>query len=331
MLVASHASLKRLWPLAALAAITTAMLLTKTTAVLTLPAVLWIAWCAMERRARGLLRAVLALAVLPAVLVKGYELLVSRMGHGQDYHYFFDVNAMPEFDWRQTLPALHDLFLNSFWVDRMLYPVGLLILAVTVAWKRKLWGNPLFAASWIAILVQALFIVRRMDDYAPRYFLVMLAPLIWVTVLTFGELMQRARAIALLLLVAMVAGISSNAVMIAQFLTHRDYDFRDAAVGISKIIRSHPEQNQLMLGVSAPQISLMAGIPAINDFYGTEDGAGKLARYQPGWYLAWNRIDADNEAMLAGYELQKVSSYEAFDDDDRTTLILYKMVRRGKE
>jgi len=94
------------------------------------------------------------------------------------------------------------------------------------------------------------------------------------------------------------------------------------------MIRSHPEQSQLMLGVSGPQISLMTGIPAINDFYGMQDGAEKLERYQPGWYLAWNGIDADNQAMLAGYRLEKVASYQAFDDDDRTTLILYKMVRR---
>jgi len=328
LLAASFASLKRFWPLAAMAALTTVMLLTKTTSALVIPAAIWIAWCAMERKAAGLARAVVALAVLPAALVKCYEVLIARLGFGQDYHYFFSVNAMPEFDWRQTIPALHDLFLNCFWIDRVLYPVGLCILVVTVAWKRKLWSNPLFAAAWMVIVIQALFIVRRQDDYAPRYFLVMLAPLIWVVVLTFGELMQRARKTALLLLLFMAISITSNVVMTSQFLTHRDYDFRDAAVAIAGMIRSHPEQSQLMLGVSGPQISLMTGIPAINDFYGMQDGAEKLERYQPGWYLAWNGIDADNQAMLAGYRLEKVASYPAFDDDDRTTLILYKMVRR---
>lgn len=328
LLAASFASLKRFWPLAAMAALTTVMLLTKTTSALVIPAAIWIAWCAMERKAAGLARAVVALAVLPAALVKCYEVLIARLGFGQDYHYFFSVNAMPEFDWRQTIPALHDLFLNCFWIDRVLYPVGLCILVMTVAWKRRLWSNPLFAAAWMVIVIQALFIVRRQDDYAPRYFLVMLAPLIWVVVLTFGELMQRARKTALLLLLFMAISITSNVVMTSQFLTHRDFDFRDAAVAIAGMIRSHPEQSQLVLGVSGPQISLMTGIPAINDFYGTQDGAEKLERYQPGWYLAWNGIDADNQAMLAGYRLEKVASYQAFDDDDRTTLILYKMVRR---
>jgi len=331
LLVASYASMKRVWLLAALAALTAAMLLTKTTSALVIPAAIWLAWCAMERRPAGLLRAVLALAVAPAALVTAYAALVSRLGYGTDYHYFFSVNAMPEFAWSQTLPALHDFILNCFWIDRGLYPLGVVILAVTVAWKRRLWSNPLFTASWIAILVQALFIVRRQDDYAPRYFLVMLAPLAWIAVLTLSELMREAPKTAMLLLLALFASITANVAMVSQFLTHRDYDFRDAATAIAEIIRSHPEQNQLMLGVSGPQISLMTGIPAINDYYGTEDGAEKLKRYQPGWYLAWNGIDADNAAMMAGYQLQQVASYPAFDDDDRTTLILYSMVRRGGE
>jgi len=108
----------------------------------------------------------------------------------------------------------------------------------------------------------------------------------------------------------------------------RDYDFYNAAFSIRDIIRSHPEQKALILGVSGPQISLMTGIPSINDFYGTEDATEKLARYQPGWYVAWNGVAPENEALLAPYRLEKVASYPAFDDDDRTTLILYKMAPR---
>ena len=83
-----------------------------------------------------------------------------------------------------------------------------------------------------------------------------------------------------------------------------------------------------MLGVSGPQISLMTGIPAINDYYGTEDGAEKLRRYQPGWYLVWNDVSEDNKELLAPYELNKMASYPMFDDDDRTTLVLYRVVRK---
>jgi 4-amino-4-deoxy-L-arabinose transferase-like glycosyltransferase len=328
MLVASFASAKRIWPLVVLSLLIFTMMLTKTTAVLLVPAVFWVAWSAMGRGPAGLLKAVLAVGVLPAALFKGYAALVVKLGYGDDYHYFFDVNAMPDIDWHQTFATLSTFFQNCFWIDRVLYPVLLLILILTVVWKRKLWSNSLFTASWIALAAQSAFIFSRQDDYAPRYFLVMLAPLVCIAALTFAELMVHAKIPAVLMLGVIAASLIANVLMIEQFLTHCDYDFRDAARGIQEIIRSHPEQNPLILGVSGNQISLMTGIPSINDGFGTEDMAKKVASYQPGWYLVWNDISPDSEGFLSPYRLEKMASYPVFDDDERSTLILYKMVRR---
>jgi hypothetical protein len=189
-----------------------------------------------------------------------------------------------------------------------------------------LWSNPLFAAAWMVVAAQAVFIFSRQDDYAPRYFLPMLAPLVWIVVLTFGELVVNAKKTAALLLIGMAASVVGNVVMIRHFLVDRDYDFHDAAVSIKGIIRSHPEQRPLMLGVSGAQISMMTGIPAINDGFSTEDMAKKVAQDQPGWFLAWDQIAPEDEAVLTPFRLEKVASYPAFDDDTRTVLILYKMI-----
>jgi hypothetical protein len=327
MLAASFASARRLWPLAALSILITVMVLTKTTSALLVPAVFWIAWSAMDRKAGGLWRVAAATALLPAVLLKSYAALMSAMAYGADYKYFFDVNAMPGIDWRQTFATLYQLLQNGFWIDRVLFPMGLLILVLAVAWKRELWSNPLFAASWMAIAAQGVFIFSRQDDSAPRYFLVMLAPLISIVTLTFDLLITNTRKMAVFLLIAMVGSVVANVVMMAQFLTNRDYDFHNAALSIRDIVRSHPDQKALMLGVSGNQISLMTGIPSINDGYGTEKMAEKVARYQPGWYLAWNDVAQEDHDSLPGYRLEKVASYPAFDDDDRGALTLYKMVR----
>jgi len=169
----------------------------------------------------------------------------------------------------------------------------------------------------------------RQEDFAPRYFLVMLAPLVWIVTLTFWELMSHAKKTAALLLVAMAASAGANVAMIRQFLTNRDYDFHDAAFSIRDIVRSHPEQKPLIIGASGPQLSLMTGIPSINDGYGTEDLAEKTLRFQPGWYLAWNDLNQQNDPFLSPFRLEKMASYPALDDDDRTTLILYKLVPRA--
>jgi len=328
LLAASSLSNKGIWRVAALALLTSVMMLTKTTAVLLIPAVGWVAWSAMGRTRGGLVRALIAVALVPAGLVKSYAALVARLGYGVDYRYFFDVNAMPDIDWHHTLGTLADLARNCFWVDQTLYPTVLVILILAFVWKRKLWANPLFAAGWLALGAQAVFVFSRQDDYAPRYFLAMLAPMVWIVALTFAELSLHARTVAIVLMVALAGGVVANVALIGHFLTHRDYDMRAAADGISEIVRSHPDQKALLLGVSGSQISLMTRIPSINDAYGTEDMAKKIESYHPGWYLEWNQTAPDNAEALAPYKLEKVASYDAFDDDERTTLILYKLTGR---
>jgi len=328
LLLASYSSAKRIWPLAALPVVISVMILTKTTSVLLLPAVFWLAWNAMDRKPAGLLRAVLVVGVLPAALCKGYVALVYASGYGADYQYFFDVNGMPDIAWNQAWATIADLLHNCFWVDRILYPVGLLILVLSVAWKRKLWSNPLFAASWYSLAAQAAFVFMRQDDYAPRYFLGMLAPLIFVVVLGLDELAKDRKRVAAVLALAVAASALANIAMIVQFVVHPTYQFNAAAQSIRRIIQSDPGQKQLIFGVSGSQISLMTGIPSINDAYGTQDRSQKVLAYQPGWYLAWNGIAPENDALLSPFRLDPVASYPIFDDDDRNKLILYRMVRR---
>jgi hypothetical protein len=329
LLAASFASARRMWPLAALAVLMTIMILTKTTAALLAPAVFWLAWNSMDRKPAALPSAILAVGVFPAALFEGYAALVSRLGYGDDYTYFFQINGIADFAWDRAFATILDLLHNFFWVDRILYPIGLLILALSLAWKRKLWSNPLFAASWIALAAQAGFIFLRQDDYAPRYFLVMLAPLVLVVVLTLGELAIRNGKTEAILLFAVVVSAAANVAMIFQFLAHRQYQFFEAATSIRDIVRSNPGQNPLILGVSGSQMSLMTGIPSINDVFGTQDMAQKVMAYQPGWYLAWNGIDEKSHMLLSRYWLEEVASYPVFDDEERNELILYRMVRRA--
>jgi hypothetical protein len=73
-------------------------------------------------------------------------------------------------------------------------------------------------------------------------------------------------------------------------------------------------------------LSLMTGVPSINDGYSSEDLAQKLSRYQPGWYVGWNELDQDIVGSLSAFRLDKVASYRVFDHGERNLLTLYRMV-----
>jgi len=316
---ASYADREHSWPLPLLGLVMGAMVLTKTTSLALLPSILWLLW-------KRNLRALLTVSTLAAAVVGLYLLLVLRSRYAVDYHYFFNINALADVELGRTGGFLRQLFRNGLWIGRILYPASLAVLVVSLICVRRLWRNPLFAASWIAFAGNGLYILRRQDDYSPRYFLVMLVPLILVLVLTLQELEICHRGLAMLLAATLTASVILNTGHIFNILVHRQYQFYEAAKSIRATVNADPGANRLLLGTSADQLSLMTGIPAINDAYSSEDLTEKVLHYQPGWYVSWNDLDQDILESLTDYRLDQVASYPVFDHEDRNHLKLYRMV-----
>jgi 4-amino-4-deoxy-L-arabinose transferase-like glycosyltransferase len=316
---ASYADREHYWPIPLLGLLVGAMVLTKTTSLALLPSILWLLW-------KRNLRALVTVSTLAGAVLGLYFLLVLRSRFAGDYHYFFAINALADVELSRTGGLLQQLFRNCLWIDRILYPASLVVLILSLIWLRRLWRNPLFAASWIAFAGSALYILRRQDDYAPRYFLIMLVPLILVLVLTLQELEISHRGLATLLAVTLTVAVFLNTGQIFSFLAHRQYQFYEAAKSIQATINADPGARRLLLGTSADQLSLMIGLPAINDGYSSEDLTEKVSHYQPGWYVGWNDLDQDILESLTEYRLDQVASYPVFDHEDRNRLKLYRMV-----
>ena len=295
------------------------MLLTKTTSLVLAPAVLWLLWTSTRS-----LRALLIASATAAGVVGLYLAIVLRSPFAEDYHYFFEINNLAEVGWRHTLFSLPlQLVRHGLWIDRILYPAGLAVLILALVGTRRLWRNPLFTASWIALIGEALYILRRQDDFAPRYFLAALAPLILIVILALHELRGRPRV---LLALTLAAAVMVDTTQVVGFVIHRQYQFYGAAESIHAMVDGDAHAPRLLLGSSGPQLSLMTGIPSINDGYSSQDLAQKVAHDQPGWYVGWNGMDQDILASLAAFRLDKVASYPVFDNDDRNLLNLYRMV-----
>ena len=93
--VTSYADRERYWPLAALGVLFSAMVLTKTTSLALLPSILWLLW-------KKNLRALLAVSTLAGAVLGIYFLLVLGFGYGDDYHYFFNINALQDVELKHT-------------------------------------------------------------------------------------------------------------------------------------------------------------------------------------------------------------------------------------
>jgi hypothetical protein len=263
---------------------------------------------------------------LAGALIATYLFIVLRSRYADDFHYFFEINGLVEVEIARTGSFLLQLLRNSMWIDRILYPAALAVLLLSLVWLRQLWRNPLFSACWIAFLGDAIYILRRQDDYAPRYFLVMLVPCIITLILALQELKIRKPSLASPLAAILGVAVMLNTIQIFEFLAHRQYQFYGAAKSIQAIVDANPGAHRLLLGTSGDQLALMVGIPAINDGYTNQDLDKKVLAYQPGWYVGWNDLDQDILDSLSAFRLDEVANFPVFDREDRDRLKLYRMV-----
>ncbi len=326
LLLASRAAQRGAISLALIAVLAACMLLTKTTALVLLPAIAWMLLLSMTVTGLNCLRVLLAVGLAPALLIGLFHQLIVKLGFCADYTYFFNVNAAEDLEWSQTLAMLGHLAVACLWVDRILIPAALVALIASILWLRPLWKNPLFVASWLAIAGQLALLFRLQDSYAPRHFIALLVPILFILTLALAQL--RTRPVYLTAVVLLFLAAAFNIATLVSLARNRTYAFYDAARDIHTIVVRQSHRNHMLLGVSAAQLGLITGFPSINDVYGTEELPAKVRRYDPEWFVAWNGVGDDDRAALAGYRMEKVSTYQVFDDRERDILILYQLIRK---
>jgi hypothetical protein len=110
------------------------------------------------------------------------------------------------------------------------------------------------------------------------------------------------------------------------YVLHPTYDFEAAAQGIKNIVLADKTHSHLILSISGSDLTLMTGLPSIDDDFGTLDLDQRVKQYRPGWYAAWNEVEDDKaDALTPFYQLQRVAAFPAYDDPDRNLLILYRL------
>lgn len=317
--------------------------LTKTTGLFLLPALLWAVVVPLWNERRLAWRCALAMAGAACSAYGLWMAVIAGAGLLGDYKYYFFVNTYPkpaEFYWR--LVAFWWSFHGQLWVDRSLIPLaGAVVLAAAVAWRsawaRKLWLDPLFGASLWAVAGYVLFMTLQ-NHPQPRYFAVPAYFCFFLVVLGAAALLNReshpslsgqpflARGLGWVVVLVAVAAACVHGAQTMRYATHPQYTWVNAARQLALYIDTHPNGKRLVDSISGDEITLLTHVPSLCDDFGTESLVPKLAAYQPGWYASWNDLDPGTlEDLHAFYSLEQVASFPAFDDPDRNLLVLFKL------
>ena len=123
-----------------------------------------------------------------------------------------------------------------------------------------------------------------------------------------------------------LAVVVPDALTQLDFILHPDYTFQAAANSIKRIVLAEPTHSHLVLSISGSDLTLMTGLPSIDDDFGTLDLVQRIRQYHPGWYVAWNQIDDDKmDSLTPTYHIERVAAFPAMDDPERNLLILYRL------
>jgi len=318
------------------------MVLTKTTAIFLLPSTLFLLWTTAGPALPARIKAIAAAAISAAILWSAYYFLWVRPHYLIDYRYFFIANQWDHpagfAAWASAVwYALHGML----WISPALILLSLATIVLSLLFFRSLWTNPLLIASLMAIAGYLFFIAWR-NSMQPRYYQVIAYPLVIILVLAADHLIRALHqrkaapssrltrfvpaAAGASLALLMILSTAANLRLIVAWSRHPEYTWLNAANELTRYIDQHPNGNRLLLSISGDEITLITGLPAICDDFGPWDLTARAARYQPGWYAAWNDLDPGTESDLESlYKLEPVATFPAFDDPDRNLLVLYKL------
>jgi 4-amino-4-deoxy-L-arabinose transferase-like glycosyltransferase len=319
---------------AAIGALMTLVALTKTTGIFLLPAVMWLVAAALWQQRRQALKCAAAMA---CTAVAGYGIwiaLIARAGLYADYAYYFFVNDYPkphEFYW--PLVAFWWSLHGLTWVDHslVLLSAALAIAAAIAArsrWGKRLWSDPLFGCSLLAVAGYVLFMTLQ-NHPQPRYFAVpaffcFLVIALGVEALASEAGWARRMGWAAVMITVIAAGVHGAETI--GYAMHPEYTWVNAATELTQYIDAHPNGKRLLVSISGDEVTLITHLPALCDDFGTEDLPTKTAAYQPGWYASWNDIDAGTiQDLHVHFSLEQVAKFKAFDDPDRNELVLFKL------
>ena len=318
------------WPMLLLAVLLPAMVLTKTTAICLFPAIFYMVWARAGYRVRPALRLALPPALGGAALWCAYFFLLVRPHYLEDYRYLFSANAYTGIALEPVANVILNTITDGAWMGALIYVVFFVVIALVFFWRPRLLANPLFPSLLLWIGGYFAFLTYH-NNLQPRYYLVVAVPITVVVAMGIDSFRQRhgrrtTIVASVLAATVVLASAVPDAVEQVGYVLHPTYEFEAAAQGIKRIVLADKTHSHLILSISGSDLTLMTGLPSIDDDFGTLDLDVRVKQYRPGWYASWNDVEDDKaDALTPLYQLQRVAAFPAYDDPDRNLLILYRL------
>lgn len=301
------------------------MVLTKTTGVFLLPAILYPIWFMNRENWKLIVRPILTVLFTVGILI-AVERIFFANHHLADARAFFGNSEPPGIVPFATGRKFVRLLYRGSWIDPILWPVACVALLASL-WIRDLWRQILWGVCALWIAGYAAFIVYHFDG-PPRYFTVMSMPTLMIVVIFAAQLQRTGHStIAKLVAATAVISVAWNLWQVQRYVLHPEYTMAHAADRIRNIIDTHPEVPRLIIGHASNQTTLYIGVPSMDDMLGSASESQKMQMYNPGWALIWSDEPVQDLNDIAQTRvLVPMANIQVMDDPIRNHLELFELL-----
>ncbi len=312
----------------------TCAVLMKSSAIFVAPAIYFLLWfphrALVARPGPERLRAIRGLVVpgLTFVFLYGLYYLLVIHTHPVEIHVFYRETS-PSLGLQSLRKAVRLVYRSFTWVDFIVFPATLAMLAVS--WRRIpiLFRNPLFGFAGLFYLGYCVFMVLHLDA-EPHYFPVLAMPLMLMAVLLLDDLRQSRPAAFNIFAAILVVAAAVNIGYDLRTLARPEYTLRDSAGRVKDILLANTASAApLVIGHGAMETSLFTHLPALDDI-GSLSVAQRIALYHPGYALSWSSDTAvwSSAEMTSQYRLVPIARLPTFDSPTRDALLLWRIEPR---
>ena len=326
-------------PILALGILLPLLILTKTTGLFLVPAIAWMLFATLGHRIKPFLWIGLPAAGIALALWLAYFVLLVRPHYLTDYRYLFSANAYTSITLSNYRTVLWNTIKDGRWFGTILqYSAAIAMLFAAFRWRR-LREHPMIPVLMLWALGYTAFLAYH-NNLQPRYYLVVAVPLTLLLPVVIRDLIlpaTRFRTFATVAAAILFAAIAiPDARVTIDILRHPQYTLLDTARKIDRYIlddqKHDPSHSALLLSISGSDLSLMTGLHSICDDFGTAELVDRVNQYRPGWYASWNLIEDDKmDALTPNFNVERVATFPAMDDQDRNLLILYRLTPADAE
>jgi hypothetical protein len=290
--------------------------LTKTTALFALPALVAILYLQPGRRKQKALK-VLAWLLAFAVPLGLFFWFASQGENALSYQHFAGYNVAGKVHQGTSSVVKGPLRVIKYSLE--LFPLLLLGLGLSIAtlWKAKQYrAHPLFqiAVIWSLSMLAAFSV----SNYAaPRYFVVWIVPAALALPLAIEYLLSRESwhkpAVLAVFLLSTIVSLSR----IALYIATPEFTLVNMADEIEATIEANPNHSPVVMGHFADTLALAENVKAINDKMGFQDLDYRIQTFNPGYYVSTGPVEAAIAPTLETYyRLDLLEKFDVYDNYD---------------